>query len=173
MRSMLRLFCLLGMTVLVPVAASGQDKSLLRDPAITSMSAHAKGLRGDYFYPGGSVSDQIGVGMSIPDDIVKQDDGTWLVSGCRHGNCTEKSAIVVTARGEALAAAILHFHCRPYMKKTKSGGCGDDYTLTILLRPSTTSASVSWNLRDWATKAVAQYKDHNTIKNFETRMLPQ
>jgi hypothetical protein len=57
--------------------------------------------------------------------------------------------------------------------KTRTGGCDDDYTLTILLRPSTTSASVSSNLRDWATKAVAQYKDYNTIKNFETWMLPR
>lgn len=119
------------------------------------MRAYAKGLRADYFYPGGTVSDQIAGGMGVPDKPVKQDDGTWLVAGCRSHSCDEKSAIIATSGGEALAAAILHFHCRPYKKETKSGGCDDDYTLTILSRPSTTSASVSSNLRDWAIKAVA------------------
>ena len=79
----------------------------------------------------------------------------------------------MTERGRGLAAAILHFHCRPYKKETKSGGCDDDYTLTILLRPGTTSALVPENLRNWATKEISGYKDHNSIKNFETRMLPR
>lgn len=135
-----------------------------------TMSAYAKGLRADYFYPGGTVSDQIGAGMSVPGDIIKQDDGTWLVTGCRHGDCAEKSAIVARSGGESLAAAILHYPCG---KKPAVEDCFKKPVLTIFLRSFVTSPDVPRNLQDWARREAARYKDYHPLRIEKIRMLPR
>jgi hypothetical protein len=140
---------------------------------LLTIGEYAKGMRGDYFYPRGLVADQILEGMSAPDEPVRQDDGTWLITGCRPHSCFEKTAVIATSGGEALAAGILHFHCRPDKKKSRGADCDDRYTLTIWLRPHVTSPFLPQNLREWATKAVARYNDYGPIGTYEVRMLPR
>ena len=167
MKTPLRAWCLLLCTILSPVVANGQDAPPLRDAALMTMSAYTKGLRGDFFYSG-AVDDQIGIGMSIPDASRRLDDGTWLVSGCRHGNCTEKAAIIATSGGEALAAAILHYECS---KKNAAKDCLGRPILTIFVRSFVNSPSVPRNLQDWARKELAQYKNYHPLRMTKIQIL--
>jgi len=105
MKKLLVALCLL----VWPVVASGHDVQPSRDAAMQTFSLYAGKLRGDFFFKNGGVSDQVGLGMSIPDRPVRQDDGTWLVAGCRVKSCTEKAAIIATSGGEALAGGILYY----------------------------------------------------------------
>lgn len=166
----LRISSILLCAVLAPAVAYGHDVPPSRDAAIITMSAYAKGLRADYFYSGGTVSDQIAVGMGVPDKPVKQDDGTWLVAGCRPRSCDEKSAIIATSGGEALAAAIVHYPC---VKKNSPEDCSKHPILTIFLRSFVTSPDVPRNLQEWGRREVAQYKDRHPLRIEKIRMLPR
>ena len=134
-----------------------------------TMSAYAKGLRADYFYSGGTVSDQIAAGMGVPDQPVKQNDGTWLVAGCRPHSCDEKSAIIARADGESLAAGVLYFPCG---KKAGVKDCTKRPTLAVFLRSFVTSPDVPRNLQDWARREVAQYKDLHPLQIEKIQILP-
>ncbi len=155
--------------MLAPGTVFAHDVPPSRDAAIITMRAYAKGLRADYFYSGGTVSDQIAVGMGVPDKPVKQDDGTWLVAGCRPHSCDEKSAIIATSGGEALAAAIVHYPCG---KKPAVEDCLTKPILTIFLRSFVTSPDVPRNLQTWARREVAQYKDRHPLQIEKIKVLP-
>lgn len=163
---------LLALCVLLcvtPVTASGHDVRPSRDAAIQTFSLYAGKLRGDFFVRNGSVSDQIGLGMSIPDDPIRLDDSTWLVAGCRAKSCTEKAAIIATSGGEALAGGIVYYECSG---KAAAKDCFARPHLAVFLRRSATSPSLSRNLADWARKELASYKDYYPLQIDRARMLP-
>jgi hypothetical protein len=165
-----RISSILLCAVLAPATAYGHDVPPSRDAAIMTMSTYAKGLRADYFQSGGTVSDQIAIGMGVPDKPVKQNDGTWLVAGCRPKSCDEKSAIIATSGGEALAAAIVHYACA---KKNSAEDCATRPILTIFVRSFVTSPDVPRNLQDWARREVAQYKGRHPLQIEKIRTLPR
>lgn len=165
MKKLLVALCLL----VWPVVASGHDVQPSRDAAMQTFSLYAGKLRGDFFFKNGGVSDQVGLGMSIPDRPVRQDDGTWLVAGCRVKSCTEKAAIIATSGGEALAGGILYYAC-PRIPAAKD--CFSHPHLAIFQRRSATSPSLARNLADWARRELAAYKDYHPLEIDKTRMLP-
>lgn len=167
MKITLRVLCLLF--CVTPVTASGHDVQPSRDAAIQTFSLYAGKLRGDLFLKNGGVSDQIGLGMSNPDSPVRQDDGTWLIAGCRAKSCMEKAAIIATSGGEALAGGIVYYECSA---KAAAKDCFSRPHLAIFQRRSATSPSLARNLADWARRELAAYKDYHPLKIDKTRMLP-
>lgn len=112
-----------------------------------SLRAFFGTMRGDFFLPRHLISQQVMLGLSIPDPLPKQrsvtvPDGMTLISGCRLHSCDEKAAVVVDGRGNVSGAALINFRCRP------SGMCWKEPILTIFLRHN--DDKVATTFRDWA-----------------------
>ncbi|HSS12560.1 MAG TPA: hypothetical protein VLL04_01620 [Rhizomicrobium sp.] len=102
------------------------------------------GIRQDYF-TSGRVSDQVMMGLGIPDPTKPLTDGNYLISGCRHHNCPEKSAVIVTPAGTMLAAGLIHFRCTPR-------DCDSVPHLTIFMTKRNDRPAFVQELQDWAAR---------------------
>jgi hypothetical protein len=131
------------------------------------------GMRGNYFGPGWYVIDQLMEGMNGPDPTVHLADGNFMYSGCRIHSCDEKSAVIVTPEPKLLAAALIHFHCRPdhTLPRGKSihipATCDelDNPHLTIFVKKENNRPELVQVLREWAMSK-AQFRI------VETRIIP-
>jgi hypothetical protein len=87
--------------------------------AFASAQRQLGSMRGDYFVPNALVSEQLSMGLGIPNPIRRSSGGINLVSGCRIHSCDEKAAIVATNDGRALAVSLIYFPC--HNQRGKSG----------------------------------------------------
>jgi hypothetical protein len=122
----------------------------LYTPAIAKSVLHEfGGMRRDYFVPGRRVSDQIMMGLGIPDPTKRLADGNYLISGCRQHSCTEKSAVIVTPAGTMLAAGIIYFPCA--MEKAAQDCFMTPY-LRIFTKKKNDRPAFVQELQDWAAR---------------------
>jgi hypothetical protein len=111
-------------------------------------------LRGDYFVDR-LVSDQIIMGLGIPNPERKISDGIFLQSGCRRHSCDEKSAVIVTAKGAMLAAGMIYLRCggdpveRPYAPPVS---CTLAPHLRIFMKEKNDRPAFVQELQDWAAR---------------------
>lgn len=113
--------------------------------------------RGSYFVPDKPVSEQIIMGLGIPNPTVQLADGNYLVSGCRPHSCDEKAAVIVKPTGMILMAGLINFHCRRDVAKkspTSAGAviCERNPRLTVLVTRKNNQPVLVQELRDWAVR---------------------
>lgn len=159
--------CLLSCLTSAAIAAEPSLKA-----AFASTERLTKGQPGGYFYKGGTLSDHIWEGMTVPDNNYHPTvlaDGNYIFFGWRRHSAQEKSAIVVTESGEMLAAAVMHYPgCIDKDPKTPCTTVNADLVLpvvTIFLRRSRQDEKLAQHLRDWANRAAPK------VAAFETRLL--
>lgn len=105
-------------------------------------------LRGDYFVRGGGVSDQIIMGLGIPNPEKKISDGNFLQSGCRRHSCDEKSAVIVTPAGTMLAAGMIYSPCSV---NNAAPDCFMTVHLKIFMKKKNNRPAFVQELQNWAT----------------------
>jgi len=111
-------------------------------------------IRGDYFVDR-PVSDQIMMGLGIPNPTKSLADGNYLISGCRRHSCDEKSAVIVTAKGATLAAGIIYFRCGGDPVKRPSAppvDCTLGPHLRIFMKQKNDRPAFAQELQDWAAR---------------------
>ncbi len=107
------------------------------------------GLRkGNYFVQGRLLSDQVFIGMEIPDPVLRLADGNYLESGCRRHSCDEKGALIVTPAGKILAAGLITFHCGRISVHEVS--C--DPQLTMFVKETSDQSMLLHELKGWAER---------------------
>lgn len=127
-------------------------------PAVYRSVQHEFGSdRGSYFVPDKPVSEQIIMGLGIPNPTVPLAEGNYLVSGCRPHSCDEKAAVIVTPTGMILMAGLINFHCHRDVAKnspTPAGAviCEHDPRLTVLVTRKNNQPALAQELRDWAER---------------------
>jgi hypothetical protein len=127
-------------------SAASAAENEVSGPAIAKSIRQEFGrLRGDYYVPGRRVSDQIIMGLGIPNPDRKISDGNVLQSGCRRHSCDEKSAVIVTPAGAMLAAALIHFRCDPR-------DCDSVPHLTMFMKQKNDRPAFVQELQDWAAR---------------------
>ena len=97
--------------VALATAATAADKISMQR-VYSSVRSEFGAIYGSYFLPDRLVSEQIIMGLGIPDPTVELPGGNYLVSGCRPHSCDEKAAAIVTPAGVVLMAGLINFHCR-------------------------------------------------------------
>jgi len=126
-----------------PVQAATKDVSL---PAVgKSLRQAFGGMRHDYFVPGRRVSDQIMMGLGVPNPPRPIADGNSLLSGCRPHSCDEKAAVIVTPAGAMLAAGLIYLGC-----DQPTTDCAMAPHLTLFLQQK--NAAFARELQDWAVR---------------------
>lgn len=140
-------------------------------PAVYKSVRHEFGsIRGSYFIPDKLVSEQIIMGLGIPNPIVRLVDGNYLISGCRPHSCDEKTAVIVTSASTVLIAGLINFHCHRDTTKANSASakaviCERDPRLTVLVTRENRQPVLTQELRDWA-----EHEDQ--VQVTEMRVLP-
>ena len=119
-------------------------------------------LRGDYFVDR-LVSDQIIMGLGIPNPERKISDGIFLQSGCRRHSCDEKSAVIVTPAGTMLAAGMIYSPCSV---EKAAPDCFKISYLKIFMKKKNDRPVFVQELQNWA--ASVGYKGDAA----ETQILP-
>jgi hypothetical protein len=135
----------------VALAAGSRD---LGNVAEDEAQRELGGMRGSYFIPNHLVSEQISMGLSRPNPILRLAHGTNLISGCRLHSCDEKAAVVVTDDGLALAFSLIHYSCRRVRDRAQDvrSVCADKPRQDIFLKRR--SVDVENDLRTWAQREV-------------------
>jgi hypothetical protein len=115
-------------------------------------------LRGDYIHPWKPAHVQIGMALGVPDEVRPLGGGVSFVSGCRPRSCFEKAAVVLSAKGEALAVGVIHYNCHlttgpRESKRRPNYGCEDDAKLTMFL---TRDGAYRTMFESWADKRVKE-----------------
>jgi hypothetical protein len=133
----------------------------LRHELVTSIRGFFGGATGDYFKPNELVSSQILEGIGgPPKKAVNLHDGIRLLSASRPHSGDEKVAVVIDAKLNVLAAAVISFRCH-YAETDNAGtkaqknnvspspSCYPESKLTIFERGKP-NAIVIAALLDWA-----------------------
>ena len=108
--------------------------------------------RGTYFIPNALVSDQIGMGLGLPDETRQLADGNFLVSGCMPHSCTEEGAVIVTPSGNVLASGLINYPC-VFKRKLEGVHCDartDPPVLTVFAKAANNKPAIVRELADWA-----------------------
>lgn len=107
-------------------------------------------VRHDYFTLA-RVSDQVVMGLGIPNPQKPVADGNVLISGCRRHSCDEKSAVIATPAGLMLAAGLIYFRCPGDMDKTKAAAdCKLAPYLKIFVKLKNDRPAFEQELKGWA-----------------------
>jgi hypothetical protein len=165
----------LALALLLPHTAAAHRVEPDREVvALAFENAAGPKMRGDYFWRGGLVAEQVIAGIGVPEDPVAVGNGLYLISGCRAHSCSEKAAILARENSVVVAAALVHFRCRPD-GKGKAGKrrtpCDDKHSLTIFRRNLFDSRDVQRILMDWAYR-LPPTRALIAPKTIETRLLP-
>ena len=140
-------FVFSAMALLTPAGAVADEAS---DEAVGKSIRQEFGiLRGNYFVRGRRVSDQIMMGLGIPNPERKISDGNFLLSGCRRHDCPEKSAVIVTPTDAMLAASMIYFPCS--MEKA-APDCFKTPHLRIFMKKKNDRPAFVQELQDWAAR---------------------
>jgi len=146
------LFALAALTT----ARAATDRVSL--PAVFKSVRHEFGsVRGSYFLPDKSVSEQIMMGLGIPNPTSQLADGNYLVSGCRPHSCDEKAAAIVTPAGATLVAGLINFRCHQDATKqnlapARAVICDHDPRLTVFAKQKNNQPVLTQELQDWAMR---------------------
>jgi hypothetical protein len=135
-------FLMTGMPSIGPALA--EDKKLVPHEMPDTTAAYYAvrrflgDLRGDYTLAWEPTYSQVSDALTVPDPLLRLGDGAALVSGCRRHSCMEKAAVVMSAKGEAVAVGIIHANChfvrgagKP--RKKPDYNCTDSMRLTMFL----------------------------------------
>ena len=104
--------------------------------------------RGSYLYGNELVGKQVLLAQGAPDNNhhpLRLRDGNFLLFGCRHKSCEEKSALIATPDGELLAAGLISFQCG-----TAGRTCADHPILTIFVEPENDRPIRIQQIKAWA-----------------------
>jgi hypothetical protein len=98
------------------------------------------------------VSEQLSMGLGLPDPPQPLAHGTTLFSGCRVHSCDEKAAIVAAHDGTALAFSLIYFPCDN--QRAKAGAmreiCANKPRQKIFLKRR--SVDVERSLEGWGQR---------------------
>jgi hypothetical protein len=140
-------FVIPAIALLFPAKATAEEVS---PPAVAKSIRQEFGpLRGDYFVRNRRVSDQIIMGLGIPNPERKISDGNFLQSGCRRHYCPEKSAVLVTPSGMMLAAGMIYFPCSG---EKAAPDCFETPHLRIFMKKKHDRPGFVQELQDWAVR---------------------
>ena len=137
----------------IALSASAKAGTLDRyTPAVAkSVRQEFGGIRQDYFLPGRPVSDQVMMGLGIPNPNKLLPEGNTLISGCRRHSCDEKSAVIVTSAGAMLAAGMIYFSCSP-KPGDRTRNCDFGPYFRIFLKKQNDRPDFVQELQDWAVR---------------------
>ena len=138
-------------------------------------------MRGSYFVPNRSVSEQVSMGKSHGTPDIRSVNGYYLASGCRYQSCDEKSAVLVTPAGTMAAAAMIYFPCAmlgPKDPQPTGYDCLLDPDLALFVKQENNKSATLQILRDWAEDVMAadrkQYGEKHVghIHKTDVRIIP-
>lgn len=146
---------LCGVVLVGSLTTASADAARISTPVVyQSIRSEFGNSHGSYLVPNGLVSEQIIMALGIPQPLIKLADGDYLLSGCRPHSCDEKAAVIVTSRGQVLAAGLINFRChlnssKPYIGTTV---CDRNAHLTLFLRKKVGRSALDLELRNWASR---------------------
>jgi hypothetical protein len=146
MKSKILSFVFSAAALLAPASAATLDRY---SPGVAK-SVHQEfgGIRADYF-TSARVSEQIMMGLGIPNPTRSLSDGNSLISGCRRHSCDEKSAIIATPAGTMLAAGMIYFPCSG---KNAAPDCFKTPQLKLFMEKKNNRPDFVQELKDWAAR---------------------
>ncbi len=118
---------------------------------------HGSG-RDSFYYPNGSIYQQVIAGLGgPPNDIIQIGNGLVLASACRAHSCQEKAAVVIRCPNKIESVGIIHFSC------SANSSCTQEATATFFFRGKEDRIGEA-SLQQWASE--------NKAMGFELRVRP-
>ena len=144
-------FVFSAVALLAPARAATDD--VPSDALVKSVHREFGGIRHNYFGRRWRVSEQVMMGLGIPNPARHVADGNYLISGCRRHSCDEKSAVIVTPAGAMLAAGLIYLSCDGDLdKRMPAVACALRSHLRIFMKQKNDRTALVQELKDWAAR---------------------
>lgn len=174
--------------VLILYSGASNASNITHDnvmPMVTKSAKEFGERRANIFQPDSKISDAIGEGFVIPEDLREMPGEKIFIAGCRRHSCIEKAAAVVDKKNaKVIAFAIRNFECSyvlatgerniPTGKSKSPVTCDREPLLSVYVlrtkklatRPESEVEAVN-NLSEWGKKVGAERKTLYIVENNE------